>query len=89
MQTITEAGLTKVLPLFAWFGFCMPSGVLQVVAKKLASIVIDIASRDETRQFLKTDPADPFPGDAAAFAKTQQETSRDWVYFVKLANIEA
>jgi tripartite-type tricarboxylate transporter receptor subunit TctC len=89
VPTMTEAGLTKALPLFAWFGLCMPSGVPEMVVQKLAPIVIEIASHDETRQFLKAYAADPFPGDAAAFAKTQQETSRYWAYFVKLANIDA
>jgi len=89
VPTMTEAGLTKALPLYAWFGLCMPAGVPDSAVQKLAPIVIDIASRDETRQFLKTYAAEPFPGDAVAFAKTQQETSRNWAYFVKLANIEA
>jgi tripartite-type tricarboxylate transporter receptor subunit TctC len=88
VPTLKEAGLNKALPLFAWFGLCMPSGVPEMAVKKLAPLVIEIASRDETRQFLKTYAAEPFPGDAAALAKTQQETSRDWAYFVKLANIE-
>jgi tripartite-type tricarboxylate transporter receptor subunit TctC len=88
VPTMPEAGLVQALPLFAWFGLCMPAGVPDLVVKKLAPLVVDIASRDETRQFLKTYAAEPFPGDAAALAKTQQETSRNWAYFVKLANIE-
>ncbi len=89
VPTLTEAGLAKALPLYSWFGLCMPAGAPEVAVKKLAPIVIDIASRDETRQFLKTYAGEPFPGDAAAFAKTQADTSRDWAYFVKLANIDA
>lgn len=89
VPTLTEAGLAKALPLYSWFGLCMPSGVPDVAVKTLAPIVLDIASRDETRQFLKTYAGEPFPGDAAAFAKTQEEASKDWAYFVKLANIDA
>lgn len=89
VPTLVEAGLPKALPLFSWFGICVPSGTQEAVLKKLAPLLLEIASRDETRQLLKTYAGEPFPGDAAAFAKTQADTSRDWAYFVKLANIDA
>ena len=88
VPTMSEAGLTGALPLFAWFGLCMPSGAPEAAVQKLAPLVIEIASRGETRQFLKTYAAEPFPGDAAALAQTQQETSRNWAYLVKLGSIE-
>ena len=89
VPTLVEAGLPKALPLFSWFGLCAPAGTPDAVVKKLAPLVIEIASRAETRQFIKIYAGEPFPGDAAAFAKTHQETSRDWAYLVKLANIDA
>jgi len=89
LPTQVEAGLTKALPLYSWFGLCMPSGTPGIVAKTLAPVVLEIAQRDETRQFLKTFAGEPFPGDAAAFRETRDQASRDWEYFVKLANIDA
>ena len=89
VPTMVEAGFPAALPLYSWFGLCLPAGAPDAVVKKLAPVVIEIASRDETRTFLKTFAGEPFPGDAAAFAKTQTESSRDWAYFVKLANIDA
>jgi tripartite-type tricarboxylate transporter receptor subunit TctC len=87
VPTLVEAGLAKALPLYAWFGLCMPSAAPEIAAKTLAPVVIEIAQRDETRQFLKTFAGEPFPGDAAAFRKTHEQTSKDWEYFVKLAKI--
>jgi tripartite-type tricarboxylate transporter receptor subunit TctC len=89
LPTQVEAGLTKALPLYSWFGLCMPSGAPETVAKTLAPVVIEIAQRDETRQFLKTFAGEPFPGDAAAFRATRDQSSKDWEFFVKLANITA
>jgi tripartite-type tricarboxylate transporter receptor subunit TctC len=89
LPTMVEAGLPGFLPLYSWFGLCMPAGAPEAAVKKLAPIVMEIANRDETRQFLKTFAGEPFPGDAAAFAKTLAETSKDWAYFVKLAKIDA
>ncbi len=87
VPTMVEAGLAKALPLYSWFGLCMPSAAPEAVRAALAPIVLEIAGRDETRQFLKTFAGEPFPGDAEAFARTRDQTSRDWEYFVKLANI--
>jgi tripartite-type tricarboxylate transporter receptor subunit TctC len=89
VPTQVEAGLTKALPLYSWFGLCAPSAAPEVVTKTLAPVVLEIAQRDETRQFLKTFAGEPFPGDAAAFKVTRDQTSKDWEYFVKLANITA
>ena len=89
VPTMVEAGLPGFLPLYSWFGLCMPAGVPEIAVKKLAPIVMEIANRDETRQFLKTFAGEPFPGDSSAFAKTLAETSKDWAYFVKLAKIDA
>jgi tripartite-type tricarboxylate transporter receptor subunit TctC len=89
VPTMVESGLPDFLPLFSWFGLCMPAGAPEIAVKTLAPVVMEIANRDETRQFLKTFAGEPFPGDAAAFAKTLADTSRDWAYFVKLAKIDA
>jgi tripartite-type tricarboxylate transporter receptor subunit TctC len=88
VPTMVEAGLPGFLPLYSWFGLCAPAGAPPVVAKTLEPLIIEIAKRDETRQFLKTFAGEPFPGDAAAFHKTFVDSSKDWAYFVKLANIK-
>ncbi len=87
LPTQVEAGLKGALPLFSWFGLCAPSGSPEIVAKTLAPLVIEIANRDDAREFLKIFAGEPFPGDAEAFARTRDQTSRDWEYFVKLAKI--
>jgi tripartite-type tricarboxylate transporter receptor subunit TctC len=89
VPTQVEAGLTKALPLYSWFGLCAPSGAPEIVAKTLAPIVLEIAQRPETREFLKTFAGEPFPGDAATFRKTHEQSSKDWEYFVRLAKIDA
>jgi len=89
VPTLTEAGLAKALPLFSWFGYCMPAGVPDSVVKTMTPILTAIASSEEVRAFLKTYAGEPFPGDGAALARTQADTARDWGYFVKLANITA
>jgi len=88
LPTMAEAGLPKSLPLYSWFGLCMPSAAPDVARETLAPIVTEIAERDETRQFLKTFAGEPFPGDAEAFRRTRDQTSKDWDYFVRLAHIE-
>jgi tripartite-type tricarboxylate transporter receptor subunit TctC len=89
VPTQVEAGLTGALPLFSWFGLCMPSGVPDIAIKTLAPIVIEIAERDETRALLKTFAGEPYPGDAAEFNRTMTQSTKDWEYFVKLAKIQA
>lgn len=88
VPTMVEAGLPGFLPLYSWFGLCAPSGAPETVARTLEPIVIEIARRDETRQFLKTFAGEPFPGDANAFRQTFEQSSKDWAYFVKLARIQ-
>jgi len=87
VPTMTESGLPKFLPLFSWFGLCMPAGAPEAAVDKVASITLEVANRDETRKFLKVYAGEPFPGDAAEFRKTMEKTSRDWKYFVDLAKI--
>jgi tripartite-type tricarboxylate transporter receptor subunit TctC len=87
VPTQVEAGLAGALPLYSWFGLCAPTGTPDVVAKTLTPIVLEIAQRPETREFLKTFAGEPFPGDASAFRQTHEQSSRDWEYFVKLARI--
>ena len=89
VPTLVEAGLTKALPLYSWFGLCGPANMPQAIVDKVAPIITEIAQRDETRKFLKVYAGEPFPGDGAALAKTQADTARDWAYFVKLADIAA
>jgi tripartite-type tricarboxylate transporter receptor subunit TctC len=89
VPTMVEAGFANALPLYSWFGLCVPSATPEVVVNTLAPIILDIAKRDETRAFLKTYAGESFPGDAKAFAETVAETSKDWSYFVKLAKIDA
>lgn len=87
VPTMVEAGLPKFLPLYSWFGLCMPAGVPEAAVNKIAPIVLEIANRDETRDLLKLYAGEPFPGDAAEFRKTVDQTSKDWKYFVDLAKI--
>jgi tripartite-type tricarboxylate transporter receptor subunit TctC len=87
VPTQVEAGLKGALPLFSWFGLCGPAGTPQIVGKTLTPLVIEIAKRDETRNFLKTFAGEPYPGDAEALAKTRDQTIKDWKYFVDLAKI--
>jgi tripartite-type tricarboxylate transporter receptor subunit TctC len=89
VPTQVEAGLTKALPLFSWFGFCLPSGTPEVAAKTLTPILIEIAKRVECREFLKNFAGEPFPGDAAEFEKTRAQANKDWEFFVTLAKIDA
>jgi tripartite-type tricarboxylate transporter receptor subunit TctC len=87
VPTQVEAGLDKALPLFSWFGLCTQSAAPEIATRTLAPVVLEIAKRDETRQFLKTFAGEPFPGDGAAFRATRDKTSKDWEYFVNLAHI--
>jgi tripartite-type tricarboxylate transporter receptor subunit TctC len=89
VPTQIEAGLTGALPLYSWFGLCLPAGSPEVAAKTLAPIVIEIAQREETREFLKNFAGEPFPGDAAAFTKTHLQANDDWKFFVTLAKIDS
>ena len=49
VPTMVEAGFPNALPLYSWFGLCLPAGVPDIVVNTLAPIVLDIANRDETR----------------------------------------
>ena len=55
VPTQVEAGLPRRLPLYSWFGFCVPSGTPETSRQRRSTpIMLEIAKRDETRQFLKT-----------------------------------
>ena len=67
----------------------LPSGTPEVAAKTLTPILLEIAQRDEFREFLKNFAGEPFPGDAAEFEKTHDQSNKDWEFFVTLAKIDA
>jgi len=89
LPTQAEAGLVNALPLYAWFGLCLPAGTPDNVTKTLAPILLEIARSDEFKEFLKNVAGEPLPGDAAEFEETRTQSEKDWKYFVDLAKIEA
>jgi tripartite-type tricarboxylate transporter receptor subunit TctC len=89
VPTQIEAGLAKALPLYSWFGFCFPTGTPEVAGNTLRPILLEVARRDEFREFLKNFAGEPFPGDAAEFKKTHEQGNKDWQFFTTLAKIDA
>ena len=89
LPTLVEAGLANALPLYSWFGLCLPTGSPDTAVKKLERLIVEIAGREETRTFMKTFAGEPFPGTGEELRMTQRQTTDDWKYFVTLAKIEA
>jgi tripartite-type tricarboxylate transporter receptor subunit TctC len=73
----------------AWYGLLAPRGTPAPVVAQLAGAVEAALAAPEMRDRLRADGTDPYPMDAAAFARFMREERERWAEVIRLANIVA
>jgi tripartite-type tricarboxylate transporter receptor subunit TctC len=73
----------------AWYGLLAPRGTPAPVVAQLAGAVEAALGAPEMRDRLRADGTDPYPMDAAAFARFMREERERWAEVIRRANIVA
>lgn len=87
VPTMIEAGFTG-FDVTPWWGVVVRAGTPKPVVDRLAALIHQIASSDETRSFLERTATDPFPGTPETMDALLRSDYQRWEKFVKLAKIE-
>jgi len=88
VPTLIEGGLPGV-ERTSWFAAFAPAGTPEPVVQKLNGWFQQILAMDDTKQFLHSAGADPFPGTPEDLKRLQLDEIAKWADLVKLAQMEA
>ena len=78
-------GFEKLEP---WWAVYAPAGTPKPVIDKLEAWFNEIVKMPETKTFLNNLAGEPYPGDRALVTRIQDEDTKAWREYVKLAKIE-
>jgi tripartite-type tricarboxylate transporter receptor subunit TctC len=87
IPTMAEAGVTG-FELIAWWGAWLPAGAPQPVVDKLAGWLNQIVATDESKEFMRRNGAEPFPGNAKSQMDYQVADTAKWVSVLRAAKFE-
>jgi tripartite-type tricarboxylate transporter receptor subunit TctC len=73
----------------AWYGLLAPRATPAPIIAQLAQAVDAALASPEMLQRLRTDGTDPYPMDAATFARFMREERARWAEVIRVANIAA
>jgi tripartite-type tricarboxylate transporter receptor subunit TctC len=88
VPTLIEGGLPGV-ERTSWFAAFAPPGTPEPIVQKLNGWFQQILAMDDTKQFLHSAGADPFPGTPEDLRRLQLDEIAKWADLVKLAQMEA
>jgi tripartite-type tricarboxylate transporter receptor subunit TctC len=87
IPTMAEAGV-QGFDLTAWWAAWLPAGAPQPIVDKLAGWLNQVVASAETKAFMPSKGAEPFPGNAKLLVEHQVADTAKWVALLKAAKVE-
>lgn len=87
LPTVAESGLPGY-ELIAWVGVFLPTKTPREVVTRLNGLVTDFVKSTETKKYLATIGAEPFPSTPQELGAFQEADTKRWAEIVETAKIE-